>query len=61
MGGADNLIDPSNLKRLIEHNIPFPNLEDTPIPVKQQIVSRNYFLPCSSRWAFTASSAYPLA
>ena len=21
----------------------------------------DYFLPCSSRWAFTASSAYPLA
>ena len=33
MGGADNLIDPSNLRRLIEHNIPFPNLEDAPIPV----------------------------
>jgi hypothetical protein len=27
---------------------------------EQQIVSRNYFLPCSSRWAFTASSACPL-
>src|SRR5271155_5493032 len=27
------LIDPSNLRRLIEHNIPFPNLEDAPIPV----------------------------
>ena len=27
MGGADNLIDPSNLRRLIEHNIPFLNLE----------------------------------
>jgi hypothetical protein len=25
---------------------------------EQQIVSRNYFLPCSSRWAFTASSAW---
>ena len=33
MGGADNLIDPSNLRRLIEYNIPFPNLEDAPIPV----------------------------
>jgi predicted acylesterase/phospholipase RssA len=33
MGGADNLIDPSNLRRLVEHNIPFPNLEDAPIPV----------------------------
>jgi hypothetical protein len=28
--------------------------------IKQQIVSRNYFFPCSSRWAFTASSACPL-
>jgi NTE family protein len=32
MGGADNLIDPSNLRKLIERNIPFPNLEDAPIP-----------------------------
>ena len=33
MGGADNLIDPSNLRKLIERNIPFPDLEDAPIPV----------------------------
>src|SRR6478736_2747227 len=33
MGGADNLIDPSNLRKLIERNIPFPNLKDAPIPV----------------------------
>jgi NTE family protein len=32
MGGADNLIDPSNLRKLIERNTPFPNLEDAPIP-----------------------------
>ncbi len=32
MGGA-NLIDPSNLRKLIERNIPFANLEDAPIPV----------------------------
>jgi hypothetical protein len=32
MGGADNLIDSSNLRTLIEHNIPFANLEDAPIP-----------------------------
>ena len=25
MSGADNLIDPSNLRKLIERNIPFPN------------------------------------
>ena len=31
--GADNLIDPSGLRKLIEHNIPFQNLEDAPIPV----------------------------
>ena len=40
MGGADNLIDPSNLRRLIEHNIPFPNLEDAPIPV--HVVATNF-------------------
>jgi NTE family protein len=33
MGGADNLIDSSNLRKLIERNIPFANLEDAPIPV----------------------------
>ena len=33
MGGADNLIDPSNLRKLIKRNIPFANLEDAPIPV----------------------------
>jgi hypothetical protein len=33
VGGADNLIDPSNLRKLIERNIPFANLEDAPIPV----------------------------
>jgi NTE family protein len=31
--GADNLIDPSNLRRLVERHIPFANLEDAPIPV----------------------------
>jgi hypothetical protein len=33
VGGADNLIDSSNLRKLIERNIPFANLEDAPIPV----------------------------
>ena len=33
VGGAGNLIDPCNLRRLIEQNIPFSNLEDAPIPV----------------------------
>ena len=33
MGGAGNLIDPSNLRRLIEHHIPFANLENAPIPL----------------------------
>jgi NTE family protein len=31
--GADNLIDPSNLRSLIEHHIPFATLEHAPIPV----------------------------
>ena len=32
MGDAERSIDSSNLRRLIEHNIPFANLEDAPIP-----------------------------
>jgi len=38
--GADNLIDPSNLKRLIERHIPFPNLENALIPV--HVVATNF-------------------
>ena len=45
MGGADNLIDPSNLRRLIEHNIPFLNLEDAAIPV--HVVATNSWRRCS--------------
>jgi predicted acylesterase/phospholipase RssA len=28
LGRPDNLIDPSNLRRLLERHLPFPNLED---------------------------------
>jgi NTE family protein len=31
--GPDYLIDPSNLRRLLERHLPFPNLEDAMIPV----------------------------
>lgn len=33
LGRPDNLIDPSNLRRLLERHLPFPNLEDAMIPV----------------------------
>jgi NTE family protein len=33
LGRPDNLIDPSNLRRLLERHLPFPNLEDAIIPV----------------------------
>ena len=33
LGRPDNLIDPSNLRRLLERHLPFPNLEDAAIPV----------------------------
>src|SRR6516164_1880777 len=33
IAGADSLIDPSNLRRLIERHVPFSNLENAPIPV----------------------------
>ena len=33
LGRPDNLIDPSNMRRLLERHLPFPNLEDATIPV----------------------------
>ena len=45
MGGADNLIDPSNLRKLIERNIPFANLEDAPIPVHVVATKRREAYP----------------
>jgi NTE family protein len=33
LGRPDNLIDPSNLRRLVERHLPFPNFEDAMIPV----------------------------
>jgi NTE family protein len=33
LGRPDNLIDPSNLRRLLERHLPFPNLEDAMIRV----------------------------
>jgi len=40
IGGANSLIDPSNLRRLIRNNIPFPNLENASIPV--HVVATNF-------------------
>ena len=65
MGGADNLIDPSNLRRLIEHNIPFPNLEDAPIPVHVVATNLGGATVCLSSGstveALLASAAIPAA
>jgi NTE family protein len=65
MGGADNLIDSSNLRRLIEHNIPFPNLEDAPIPVHVVATNLGGAAVCLSSGpaieALLASAAIPAA
>jgi len=65
MGGADNLIDPSNLRRLIERNIPFPNLEDAAIPVHVVATNLGGAAVCLSSGpaveALLASAAIPAA
>ena len=65
IGGADNLIDPANLRRLIEHNIPFPNLEDAPIPVHVVATNLGGATVCLSSGptveALLASAAIPVA
>jgi NTE family protein len=65
MGGADHLIDSSNLRRLIEHNIPFPNLEDAPIPVHVVATNLGGAAVCLSSGpaieALLASAAIPAA
>ena len=65
MGGADNLIDPSNLRKLIERNIPFPDLEDAPIPVHVVATNLGGATVCLSSGptveALLASAAIPAA
>jgi NTE family protein len=65
MVGADNLIDPSNLRKLIEHNIPFKNLEDAPIPVHVVATNLGGAAVCLSSGpaveALLASAAIPAA
>ncbi len=65
MGGADNLIDPSNLRRLIEHHIPFQNLENAPIPVHVVATNLGGAAVCLSSGpaveAILASAAIPAA
>ena len=65
MGGADNLIDPSDLRKLIERNIPFPNLEDAPIPVHVVATNLGGAAVCLSSGptveALLASAAIPAA
>jgi NTE family protein len=65
MGGADNLIDPSNLRKLIERNIPFANLEGAPIPVHVVATNLGGAAICLSSGpaveALLASAAIPAA
>lgn len=65
MGGADNLIDPSNLRKLIERNIPFANLEEAPIPVHVIATNLGGAAICLSSGpavkALLASTAIPAA
>jgi NTE family protein len=65
MGGADNLIDPPNLRKLIERNIPFANLEDAPIPVHVVATNLGGVAICLSSdpavEALLASAAIPAA
>jgi NTE family protein len=65
IGGADNLIDPSNLRKLIERNIPFANLEDAPIPVHVVATNLGGVAICLSTGpaveALLASAAIPAA
>jgi NTE family protein len=65
MGGADNLIDPSNLRRLIAHHIPFQNLENAPIPVHVVATNLGGAAVCLSSGpaveAILASAAIPAA
>ena len=65
MGGADNLIDPSNLRKLIKRNIPFGNLEDAPIPVHVVATNLGGAAVCLSSGpaveALLASAAIPAA
>ena len=54
IGGQDNLIDPSALRRLTERHVPFPNLEHAPIPVhvmaaKSRRICRMSFVGSSRR------------
>src|SRR5271169_3324158 len=63
--GADNLIDSSNLRRLMEHNIPFANLEDAPIPAHVVATNLGGATVCLSSGpsveALLASAAIPAA
>ena len=65
MGGADHLIDPSNLRRLIERHIPFANLESAPIPVHVVATNLGGVAVCLSSGpaveAILASAAIPAA
>jgi NTE family protein len=65
MGGAGHLIDPCNLRRLIERHIPFPNLENAPLPVHVVATNLGGAAICLSSGpaveAILASAAIPAA
>ena len=65
MGGAGSLIDPCNLRRLIERHIPFSKLEDAPTPVHVVATNLGGAAVCLSSGpaveAILASAAIPAA
>jgi NTE family protein len=65
IGGAGSLIDPSNLRRLIEYHIPYSNLEDARIPVHVVATNLGGAAVCLSSGpaveAILASAAIPAA
>jgi NTE family protein len=65
IGGADNFIDPTNLRKLIERHIPFLKLENAPIPVHVIATNLGGAAVCISSGpaseALLASAAIPAA
>jgi NTE family protein len=65
VGGGDNLIDPGNLRSLIERHVPFADLEDARIPVHVVATNLGGAAVCLSSGravdAILASTAIPAA
>ncbi|MGP0088383.1 MAG: patatin-like phospholipase family protein [Xanthobacteraceae bacterium] len=65
IGGSDHIIDPANLRALIERHIPFRKLEDAPVPVHVIATNLGGVSVCISSGpaveAILASAAIPAA